>query len=793
MSPMSPTIQSFPTTFEPHSADPSASAGARLMTLDGRALALRDTELRVTAEAGLARVLVVQRFANQHAEPLEVLYRLPLPADAAVSGFAFGIGERRVVGEVDRRARARERYEEALLDGRSAALLDEERSSVFTQRIGNVPPGAEIVAEITLDQPLAWCEEGAWEWRFPTVITPAYMGASGRVRDVENVSVEIADPAGVQPALRGRLVLCIRDALGRGAEPSSPSHAILARRASGDATPVCEVTLADASGARLDRDVAVRWPVARPDPGVSLVVGRPDAARPHAKDAYALLTIVPPQPAHALPAQARDVTLLLDVSGSMGGLPIEILRRLATSVVESLGTGDRLEMIAFASQPERWRAGPLALDAGVRADARAWIAKLQAGGGTEMRDAIRAALAPLRDEAQHQVIIVTDGAIGFESEIVYDLDRRRPQRTRVHVAAVGHAPNRTLSRGASRAGRGVELIVQSEAEVPRAVSTLLARTVAPAITELCIGGPAVRELAPQFLPDVFAGAPVRVALRLAPEGGPIALSGQTARGPWSAALVAPSVAAASGSAAVVTLFARERVEDLEAVVAFISHAGDDGLILEALPAGARIEQIGLDFQIATSHTSWIAISEERDVDPTRPTRREVVPQALPCGTSVEGLGLRSAQGFGQGVAMLHSLREPGLDAEMFVFDRRSGMPHAAASESMRPTRVRRVVGIPFRLRGVRRVGHELVISLDALADTNWECPAEVRLRGLRALAGEIEATVNRARSTASRELRAGSEVRLVVDARSIPENAGPWTLVIPRLDGDDLVVELGAA
>lgn len=92
---------------------------------------------------------------------------LPLPADAAVSGYSFCVGERRIQGEIDRTRTARERYEDAIARGHTAALLEQERSSLFTQEIGNVPPGAGVVCEIVLDQRLRWLEDGSWEWRFP--------------------------------------------------------------------------------------------------------------------------------------------------------------------------------------------------------------------------------------------------------------------------------------------------------------------------------------------------------------------------------------------------------------------------------------------------------------------------------------------------------------------------------------------------------------------------------------------------------------------------------------------------
>ncbi len=169
-------------------SDEFTSAGARLVAVDGRGLPLRRVDIRGHAQGGLARITLEQRFQNPYPEPLRVTYQMPLPADAAVSGFAFRIGERRIVGEVDRVAAARERFEEALLEGRTAGLLEQDRSSLFTQELGNIPPGAEIIAELTVDQRLRWLEEGAWEWRFPTVVAPRYLGGPGQRAPTPRVS-----------------------------------------------------------------------------------------------------------------------------------------------------------------------------------------------------------------------------------------------------------------------------------------------------------------------------------------------------------------------------------------------------------------------------------------------------------------------------------------------------------------------------------------------------------------------------------------------------------------------------
>src|SRR4029453_1156500 len=182
--PMSP-IDRQPTSAT--SDAPDQSFGARLAATDGRALTLRGVSIRAEARGGLARTELRQRFVNSYSEPLRVTYLVPLPQDAALAGDAF-----RIVAEGARIAAARERFEAALVEGRAAGLVEQERANLFTLEIGNVPPEAEVVAELTIDKPLGWLSEGMWEWRFPTVVGPRYLGGGGRVSDAERVTVDVS-------------------------------------------------------------------------------------------------------------------------------------------------------------------------------------------------------------------------------------------------------------------------------------------------------------------------------------------------------------------------------------------------------------------------------------------------------------------------------------------------------------------------------------------------------------------------------------------------------------------------
>lgn len=608
-------------------ADDAARRGCELVTSDGRALPLVATHLRAECAGGLARYVLEQTFVNVHVETLRVVYKLPLPADGAVSGYAFQIGMRTVSGRVDPKAVARERFEQAIAEGKTAALLEQERADVFTQDIGNIPANETIVARITVDAPLAWLPEGEWEMRFPTVIGPRYRGAreaSDATRTSgapPEVAVQIAGGEG-GTGVRAQLELTIGDAIIDGKKASSPSH-VLTVRADG----VIELPK---DGAQLDRDIVVRWPVAEREVGVTMNVGRPRHEERHSHLAYGLLTIVPPAPDARTANVPRDLVVLLDTSGSMSGPPLEQAKKVVGLLIDALGPEDTMDLIEFSDQPRRWRKTPVSATKSEKQAALAWLRGRNAYGGTEMYSGVVEALQSARAGTQRQVILVTDGYIGNEQQIVDLCHDRLPTGCRMHVVGVGSAVNRTLAMSLARAGRGAEILVGLDEDAERAAKRLIDRTALPVLTDVTIAGDAVAEIAPQHLPDVFAGAPIRAALSFDPRGGEIVVRGNLARGTWKKRIRIDEVRPGQGNQAVVALYAREHVADLEMRWTI----GKEVDMIDR-----TIERIGVTFQIATRKTSWVAIDEERSVDPNGRTRHEVMPHELPYGTSMESFAL----------------------------------------------------------------------------------------------------------------------------------------------------------
>ena len=102
------------------------------------------------------------------------------------------------------------------------------------------------------------------------------------------------------------------------------------------------------------------------------------------------------------------MALVIDRSGSMTGLPLEMAKQAAKATADTLAADDLLEVIAFDSTPTRIvRMTPAKHRARIQND----IARIQAGGGTEIFPALDTAyqaLSTTRAKKKH-VVLLTDG------------------------------------------------------------------------------------------------------------------------------------------------------------------------------------------------------------------------------------------------------------------------------------------------------------------------------------------------------------------------------------------------
>ncbi|MBI5525920.1 MAG: trypsin, partial [Deltaproteobacteria bacterium] len=90
-------------------------------------LPLKATSADVNIAGVIANVAVTQVYKNEGKRPIEAVYVFPASTRAAVHAMKMTIGSRTIVAKIEKREEARQQYEEAKQQGKSASLLEQQR------------------------------------------------------------------------------------------------------------------------------------------------------------------------------------------------------------------------------------------------------------------------------------------------------------------------------------------------------------------------------------------------------------------------------------------------------------------------------------------------------------------------------------------------------------------------------------------------------------------------------------------------------------------------------------------
>ncbi|HET8942648.1 MAG TPA: marine proteobacterial sortase target protein [Rudaea sp.] len=593
------------------------SGELRLLDKSGASheLASLDTNVDYHINGLVAEVAVHQRFRNDSGTWLEGQYLLPLPVGAAVYAMTVHIGDRIIVGDVREKQAARKVFEQARVSGHGAALVEADGSNLFRTAVTNVAPNESIEVELHYWQRVDY-SGGVFSVRFPLTYTPRYRmqrDAAPASQDPGTTGPEVFASAKDEPPLSTHINVVL-DAGVALASVTSPSHAIVTGKLD-EQTPngVRNVHLRDGVTVP-DRDFVLQWkPQAHAEPKLASFNEAVDGAN------YAMLMLLPPQTqAQSLP---RELILVIDTSGSMGGASITQARAALDMALRQLREQDRFNVIEFNSIMNPWRAEAVAATPGAVAQARQWVAQLQARGGTEMAAAMQLALSGHAPPGfVRQVVFATDGAVDNPAGLMALIDRNLGD-SRLFPIGIGSAPNAGFLQAAAKHGRGSETVIADLHEVESAMSGLLAKLDHPAMRDLHVDWPAGTDAYPHQLPDLYLGEPMLLIARVAQPINQIRVSGMLAEQEWSSLAKLDSGRAAHG---LDRLWAQARISDLEEQ---LSRGGDENTLRP------QIVQAALTAHLVSRYTSLVAVDKTpaRAADSTLHSTQ--VPNVLPAGSA----------------------------------------------------------------------------------------------------------------------------------------------------------------
>jgi len=596
-------------------------------------LPLLHTDVQMNVSGMISRTQLKQEFKNTGDNWIEAIYVFPLPETAAVDHMRMRIGERIIEADIKEKLQAKKLYEKAKRAGKKAALVEQERPNLFTNSVANIGPGESVIVEIEYQQTLHY-DQGEFSLRFPMAITPRYI--PGTPAPAESMAESMADSMAVSENILfsgsgwADSTLQVKDASRitppyyAGSEKinpvsinieldagfplqniSSPYHRIVTQQNN----TITTIELA-AGVTPSDRDFELRW-----SPQINHI---PKAAVFNEivnGEHYQMIMLIPPaNNAHNNQPLAREVTFIIDTSGSMNGTSMSQAKQALLIALERLRLHDKFNIIEFNSVTQSLFSHAQFASFENVLTAKQFINQLQAEGGTEMAPALKLALKNAADENYvHQVIFLTDGSVGNETALFNIIHNRLGQR-RLFTVGIGSAPNSFFMRKAAQFGRGSFTYIGKLNEVNEKMSALFSKLESPLMTqiEIDIDKQIKTQILPHRVADLYSGEPIVLAIKSDKNIDAIKLSGIRALAPWSANLTLNPKQSSHGIA---TFWARQKIATLSDSL----HEGADKEQVRS-----EIINIALNHHLVSQHTSLVAI----DKTPSRPASSTLHPRAL---------------------------------------------------------------------------------------------------------------------------------------------------------------------
>jgi len=452
----------------------------------------------------VATVAVTQILRNDSGQTAEGIYVFPLPPDAAVSDFQMTVDGETLEGKLLTGEEARRIYEQIVRQQRDPALLEYIDRGVFQANVFPIGPGESRTLEFRYTQVLDQ-ENGLQRFSYPLRTRQYSSLAPERV----SLTVTLRNQAGLRTHYSPDLPIRI--------DRTDDDSAVISYEAEGEQPPA---------------DLNLYFGTDESAIGLNLL-----SYKPAGEDGYFALLAAPSIEVAPDEVVARDLILVVNVSGSMKGDKLEQARAAARYVVDALNPEDRFDVITFSSASDAWTGALQPADGDSRAAAAAWIDDLRANGSTDINRALLEALAELEDREGDAagrpayILFLTDGqpTVGEvdQNNIVDNARNNTPdgRSVRLFPFGIGYDVNTELLDTLGDLLGGRSAYVRPDERIDEAVGSFYAQISTPVLANIALdlGDQAgVDQVFPFPLPDLFAGEQLVVVGRYA-EGGPVSV------------------------------------------------------------------------------------------------------------------------------------------------------------------------------------------------------------------------------------------------------------------------------
>lgn len=462
----------------------------------GVALILKQHAADVQIDDRVARTTVDQVLVNPYPHPVEGTFIFPLDSGASVSEFAMTVNGQRVEGRLLDVNEARREYESIVSRMRDPGLLEYLGTKMFRASLFPIEPRGEARIRLSFNQ-LLTADDGLVRFRYP--LSAGCSAYTPNPPDSVSVVVSINDQVPIKSVF-------------------SPTHDLSIDRPS-DHRARASFEL---SRTTPDKPFELLYSLSNKEFGLTLLTHRLTG-----QDGYFLARIAPPLATDTSTAIAKDVVFVIDTSGSMAGEKIAQAQEALRFCISSLNPSDRFNIISFSHEPRKFRDALVSADKALVGEARSFVDQLRANGGTNIHDALLAALGPATGSDSNRpffVVFMTDGlpTIGTVDvdAILKAVSASNATRARLFAFGVGFDVNTRLLDLLAEQNRGTRDYAVPGENLELKLSGFYRKIADPMLAEIALkfNELSVYDLYPPHLGDLFSGNELVVVGRYTGDG-----------------------------------------------------------------------------------------------------------------------------------------------------------------------------------------------------------------------------------------------------------------------------------
>jgi Ca-activated chloride channel family protein len=344
---------------------------------------------------------------------------------------------------------------------------------------------------------------------------------------------------------------------------------------------------------------------------------------------YLMLMAIPPKnDVFKKSERPRELIFIIDSSGSMSGSSIRQAKDSLNAALKRLKPIDRFNIIDFDSSFEPlYESAMLATNSNIN-EAKRFIRKIDADGGTEMLAPIKFALKSRDSESENylrQIVFITDGQAGNEGAIFntveFDIDNDR-----FFTIGIGSAPNSYLLTKLADFGRGAFTYIGSQKEVSQKMNRLFEKLESPALTDIKVHFPPEinAELAKEVIYDLYAGETITAAFKMNALPDSLQITGKTINGDFNQNITIDTLENTKG---IDIFWARRKIDRLTDI-----HDNAYTTRVEKL-SKKDVTDLALEYHLVSRFTSLVAV----DITPVRPESEKLINQAIIKKAKADGM------------------------------------------------------------------------------------------------------------------------------------------------------------